>query len=255
MNLFYLSLGILPSLIWLFFYLRKDVHPEPKRFVIRVFIFGIIFAFIALFFELNFKKFFLFENPSSLKVFIYFLFFVGFLEEIFKYLAMRLGVLKTKAVDEPVDLMIYMIISALGFVTVENVLVFLEEGYFKNIWELGFVYLGRFLVSTFLHTITSGILGYFLVLSLFNPKNRKKILIGGVIIVSFLHNFYNLSIISIEGSFAVYEENVNVLSYRLLFGSLAFLIILFWVSGKFLFRAFKKVKEKEVYLKDGFYFG
>ena len=45
--LFLTLLGFTPSLIWLSFYLKKDVHPEPKRMVIKVFILGMGSAFLA----------------------------------------------------------------------------------------------------------------------------------------------------------------------------------------------------------------
>ena len=33
----YVIFGVLPSLAWLSYYLRKDVHPEPKRMVLAIF--------------------------------------------------------------------------------------------------------------------------------------------------------------------------------------------------------------------------
>lgn len=33
-------LGILPSVIWLAFYLRKDIHPEPKKWLFLIFLAG-----------------------------------------------------------------------------------------------------------------------------------------------------------------------------------------------------------------------
>jgi RsiW-degrading membrane proteinase PrsW (M82 family) len=42
--------------------------------------------------------------------------------EIFKYLVVRFKVIKNPAFDEPTDIMLYMIIAALGFAAVENIL-------------------------------------------------------------------------------------------------------------------------------------
>jgi RsiW-degrading membrane proteinase PrsW (M82 family) len=45
MNLFILIiLGLLPSTIWLLWYLRKDKHPEPKQMILKIFFWGIIIA-------------------------------------------------------------------------------------------------------------------------------------------------------------------------------------------------------------------
>jgi len=38
------ALGLVPSFIWLFYYLKQDMHPEPKRLLAKVFVMGILFA-------------------------------------------------------------------------------------------------------------------------------------------------------------------------------------------------------------------
>ena len=48
---FYIILGILPSLIWLAFYLKKDVHPEPKSEVLKIFFYGALVTIPAFFLE------------------------------------------------------------------------------------------------------------------------------------------------------------------------------------------------------------
>ena len=39
-----LILGFIPSLVWLLYYLRKDVNPEPNRLILKVFIGGMLVA-------------------------------------------------------------------------------------------------------------------------------------------------------------------------------------------------------------------
>ena len=55
-------LGLIPSIIWLLFYLRKDQRPEPNRIVILVFILGMIVTLPAALVEMGFKNFI---NPIS----------------------------------------------------------------------------------------------------------------------------------------------------------------------------------------------
>ena len=50
--LFYILLSFLPSLIWLSFYLKKDKHPEPRRMVVKIFIWGMLLAPLAAILEL-----------------------------------------------------------------------------------------------------------------------------------------------------------------------------------------------------------
>ncbi len=241
---FYIFLGILPSLIWLLFYLRKDAHPEPKKMVFKIFFYGILFALFALVCELNFqKKFLTLKNPSSLEITAYFILCVGFIEEISKYLAVKFGILRNSELDEPVDFMIYMIIAALGFAAFENFLVLFRQIPFQKTTDIFIIIFSRFLGATFLHTLASGILGYFLAMSFFDFKARRKILVVGIMISTFLHGFYNLSIIAIEGTFAIIGGEVIILGQEIFLISLSFLIFLFLSSAMFLFRGFKKLKK------------
>jgi len=196
--LIYSPLGILPSLIWLLFYLKEDVRPEPKKMVLKIFFYGALFAFPVAIFEIFILKIISELKFSQLlaKILENFL-AIAFVEEIGKYLVVKTAVLKNKELDEPIDLMIYMIISALGFAAVENVfLVFSKKGYFALL-------IGRFLSATFLHALCSGILGYFLVISFFEPKKKKIFLPLGFLLVTTLHGFYDFSIMEIEGNLKV----------------------------------------------------
>jgi len=44
-----ISLGFIPSLAWLFFFLKEDIHPEPKKMIVKVFVAGAVITFIAIF--------------------------------------------------------------------------------------------------------------------------------------------------------------------------------------------------------------
>ncbi|MCG2809726.1 MAG: PrsW family glutamic-type intramembrane protease, partial [Candidatus Portnoybacteria bacterium] len=48
----YIFLGLLPSLIWLSFYLRKDQRPEPNSVVLKLFFWGILITPFAIVLEL-----------------------------------------------------------------------------------------------------------------------------------------------------------------------------------------------------------
>jgi len=109
--------GFLPSIIWLLFYLQKDVHPESNKQILKVFFYGIIAGFCAILVEAMFKEVLL---PKS----ILYIFIGGaFVEEYLKYLVIKFEILKNSELDEPFDIMLYMIISALGFAALENILI------------------------------------------------------------------------------------------------------------------------------------
>lgn len=205
---FYIVLGVLPSIIWLLFYLRKDSHPERKSVVIKIFFYGMLVAIPAIFLEKGiFETIF---NSSIFSIFPPFLImifntFIGvaLVEEGLKYLVVKKKVLRNSEFDEPIDALLYMIIAALGFAALENILVLFPLGTKFFIKEALSISIFRFLGATFLHALCSGTIGYFLALSLFETKNRTKFLIAGLGISTLLHGLYNFSIINMKGNLRI----------------------------------------------------
>lgn len=196
---FYIILGILPSIIWLLFYLRKDVHPESNRMVIKVFLYGMLATIPAAFIEFGFGDFIFGKlGKSVFSTFLYFFVGVAFVEETLKYLVVRDKVLTSPELDEPTDVILYLIIAALGFAAFENILYLLQ---FK-IFEVIFISSFRFIGAVFLHALCSGILGYFLALSIYTPKKKFKLLTFGFSLVTVLHGTFNYSIIKMEDNLA-----------------------------------------------------
>ena len=196
----YVFLGLAPSFVWLLFYLRKDSRPEPKRMVLKIFLWGALAGPMAIFLQLlirwlcqpsiNWSQLLTAMASRDNFFFLNILLFAPLTEEFLKYAVVRWQVLKNPAFDEPLDAMIYLIISALGFAAVENLLnIFLLPN--LTIGSALSQSLARFLSATFLHTLASGVLGYFLALSLFNLKRRHIILLSGFLFAAALHSFYN----------------------------------------------------------------
>lgn len=188
--------GLAPSAIWLFFYLAKDNNPESKRMILKIFIYGMLSALPVVFIEIGFSDIFTELTKSSMILFAIFNIFIGisFVEELFKYLVVKDKVLSDPEFDEPVDLIIYMIIAGLGFAASENIF----EMFYKNqnfqIAQVLTNAISRFITSTFLHALASGILGYFLALSFLNKKQWKLSIIG-FLFVTIMHGIYDLPIL------------------------------------------------------------
>ena len=200
MNYLLYFFGFLPSIIWLLFYLRKDAHPESNKMVLKVFLLGILSGFFAIVLEKGFQKtqsvFLASLNFSSI-----FSIFLGgaLIEELVKYGAAKFGTYRNKELDEPVDFILYMIIAALGFAALENVLVLTNYHPILTSSKAIELMFWRFISATFLHALCSGLFGFFLALSFFKTKKRKLYLILGIVISTSLHGFYNWSIMNIEG--------------------------------------------------------
>lgn len=196
----YAALGLLPSAIWLFFYLHKDSRPEPNTLVLKVFIWGGLMGPLALIVQFIVMRtlnthslssdFFSVPDQQSSLFFLNIIIFAPLIEEYLKYLVVKRQVMKNPAFDEPLDAMLYLIISALGFAAVENLLnIFLLD----NLTPQSAISqaAARFVSSTLLHTLSSGILGYFLARSLLNFKKRAIILGTGFLLAVAFHSFYN----------------------------------------------------------------
>lgn len=124
---------------------------------------------------------------------------IALVEELFKYFVVKLTVLKSKELDEPVDVMVYMVVVALGFAALENIFYLfspLETPLDLVIRKTIAVSFIRFIGATFLHTLCSALVGYFLALSLL--RGKKKLVMTGILLATALHGLYNFSIITLE---------------------------------------------------------
>jgi len=194
--------GLAPSVIWLLFFLRKDKLPESKRMILKIFFYGMLATIPTALLELGFfKQVNAFHLPSIIFAFIYAFLGIGFTEEILKYLVVKKTVLHNQEFDEPVDTMLYMIIAALGFAALENLLILLPMIAHFQFFEVAFVSVFRFVGATFLHALCSGLIGYFMALSFCYTKDRFKLTIKGILIATLLHGLYDFSIMKVEGAF------------------------------------------------------
>lgn len=227
--------GLAPSFVWLLFYLRKDKHPEPNRMVLKIFGMGMMITVAAAFVEFYIEKtadigMTIAQNSpllSSIYPAIYsfsFIFIImasAFVEEFGKYLVVKEAVLNDPAYDEPVDAMLYMVIVALGFAAVENILILLSLSNFfdeKTMYIIGF----RFLGATFLHALCSATVGYYLALSIFEKNKRSLLLLLGLTLGTLLHGAYNLSIIKAGENPNYIFFTATILIYLALFVSVSF---------------------------------
>lgn len=197
----YLPFGIIPSIIWLAFYLRKDRNPEPKLMILKIFFYGMASALPAIILELGIREELLkLQLPDFLFLVIYFFLGVAFVEETLKYLVVREKTVGNPELDEPIDVMLYMIISALGFAASENILNLSRIEAVDLVPSTVFMVLViRFVGATFLHALASGLVGYFLAISFYNIKRRDAFIIIGLGSATILHGIYNFSIIKASG--------------------------------------------------------
>ena len=231
----YIIFGLLPSLTWLFYYLRKDAHPEPKKMILKIFLWGALITvpvfFVqtglakiidAVLWKLNFPHLdyllkdplpyldYLLRLPAGMlnlsflaTVLIYWFLVISFSEEFFKYLVIRVKVVNSPHLDEPLDVMLYMVIAALGFAALENVLyLFAPTGQMSFNQLIGrtlIIDFVRFIGATFLHTLCSAVIGYSLAISFCEVKKKHISLVAGILLATLLHGLYDFSIMTLDG--------------------------------------------------------
>ncbi|MFZ2205750.1 MAG: PrsW family glutamic-type intramembrane protease [Minisyncoccia bacterium] len=186
--------GVTPALFWLWFWLRENKEkPEPKGLLAICFIIGMI----AVIFILPVEKFLQTNIQSSEWQIISW----ATAEEIIKFLAVMIILFRTSNIKSPIDWPIYIITVALGFAALENIL-FLIKPLSLNQSTVGLLTSQlRFLGSTLLHAVSSGIVGIFLGLSFFGGAWSKKIcLLIGLILAIALHSIFNFFIMNNNGS-------------------------------------------------------
>ncbi|MFH0830527.1 MAG: PrsW family glutamic-type intramembrane protease [Parcubacteria group bacterium] len=183
-------LALLPGLFWLWWYLRADgKHPEPRRFLWRVFLLGMLVTLPALFIEYTIDLYLHYSAPGFSRAAIIGAFAViAPIEELAKFAIVFLSVYHHRVFDERMDGVMYMVVAALGFATVENILVVLGEG--ASILPL------RFVTATLLHALAAGIIGYFMGLGKFARRGGAWLVLFGLLLGIGLHGLYDFVAIS-----------------------------------------------------------
>lgn len=233
-TLIYCLIAIIPGIVWLLYFLVKDINPEPKLQIMKMFLWGMLATIPALFLEkysTSLMSDISFDEISYLL--IKFFIVVGIIEELVKYLAFRFGIQKSSEVDEPIDIPIYLITVALGFATAENMLLFYTQN-FSVLSESIILATMRFLGATLLHALASGILGVFIAFSYYRTKKRALLFIQGLILAIIVHGFFDFFI-----KFSIIEVG-GVISM-----TPAIILVVVSMITMFIFirEAFKKIKQ------------
>lgn len=122
MNLM-LSAAVLPSVILGLYIWKQDPHPEPFKWVLRAFLYGVVLCFPVALLE-NYVNGLIFGGAEPTTLFgstIEAFFVAAAPEEGAKLLALWLFLRRCPAFDEDFDCIVYAVFVSLGFATVENI--------------------------------------------------------------------------------------------------------------------------------------
>jgi len=209
--------GLIPMLFWLWFWLREDKQkPEPIILIIITFLAGMLVVPVAL--PLQKLAIDLYDGQNVMFVWV-------IIEEILKYTAALLVILWHRAVDEPIDYIIYMITIALGFAALENTLFMLNpltSGDYITVAVTGSF---RFLGATLLHVLASATIGVFLAFAFYKSASVKLFFSSlGLFLAILLHALFNFFIMDASG------------------GGILLIFLFVWMGIVVLFLLFEKIK-------------
>lgn len=217
-------IGIIPPLIWVWFWLKEDnpENKEPPLLLFLTFISGALFLFIALLSEKVVNNFI----KNNLVLVLTF----SFIEEISKFLGAYVIALRSKYCDEPIDFPIYLIMSALGFATLENILFLIHPVFVEKDFGLTLVTGNlRFLGAVLLHSVATSIIGLFIGMAYYQAKIIKAIY--------FLIGFSTAVILHAGFNFYIMREDIDLIRV------FAFLWV-FTVIVLLLFERVRRIKPK-----------
>lgn len=212
----YIILGLLPSLIWLTFYLKEDKHPEPKKMILKIFFWGAVITVPVFFVQIGLVNLLELTTLSpTIQSIIRWFFIIALSEELFKYLVVRVKIFNSPNFDEPVDIMLYMVVSALGFAAVENILYLSsitgQLSFDETVSRALIIILVRFVGATFLHTLCSAFIGYAIAVSFSTAKKRYLPFIIGMSGAVLLHGLYNYSLMLIGGNMKIIYPSIIII--------------------------------------------
>ena len=206
--------GLLPSLIWLWFWLREDSeHGEPKWLLAASFFGGIVAVLFAILIEK-----FIADNviDNNLKYILW-----AATEELLKFMAVTVIVLKSKYNDEPLKPMIYCIVVALGFAALENALFLLEPVSIGAIAQSIVTGNMRFIGATLVHIVSSATVGFAIGITYYRGAGAKLIsLVLALIAAITIHSIFNISVVNSD-------PNDILKIFAWIWGAVVILIILF----------------------------
>lgn len=172
----------------------------------------------------------------------------AFIEELSKMAIFFLFVFDNKHYDDIYDGIVYMMLIALSFAGLENIMYAFSESTISNSISLALM---RDFTTIPLHVICGIVIGYFVSLGNFSKDKTKKYInfILAIVIATFIHGTFN-NLMSLLGNLNInYNNSLQVLLLQLL-PLLLIMIALFIIAIKF---TKKCIFLNNVYLDNGSY--
>ncbi len=181
-----LALAIAPGLAIIWYIYHKDIYDkEPKKYLLVSFLLGMLSTLPAIIIQTTAAAIFGSIGSASSVLFYAFNAFiiVGCSEEGSKFAMLRLYAYPKKSFDEPFDGIVYSVMVAMGFATLENIGYVMQHG-------IGTAIIRMFL-SVPAHASFGIIMGYYTGLAKFNKEQSILLFAKGLILAIFFHGSFD----------------------------------------------------------------
>lgn len=213
-------LALLPILILGYYTYSMDKEKEPKKFLIKLFLGGIVSVVITLTISFVLRLLFPYFNDdiityNPIKLFFYTFIMVSFVEELSKFIVTYKLSYYNKEYDQLYDMIVYSVFVSLGFAWIENLLYVFDGGIV--------IAISRLLFAVPTHASVAVFMGYYLSLAklsdVYNKQHqKKKHMFFSLFIPTILHGIYD---------YLAYSSN-----YILFFVFFIFTCVMFIMANK-----------------------
>jgi len=188
MNPLLIALAILPALIICYAIYRVDKFDKESHWqLIICFVLGMLVTYPAMKLEEIGQIYGLEDSTNFWLLLVLSYIVVGLSEELTKFLALMFYAYPRKEFNEPLDGIVYAVMIAMGFATLENILYADQYGYSTTII--------RAFTAVPAHAVFAVFMGYYVGLAKFNKPKRFSLIATGLFIAVFIHGTYDFFIL------------------------------------------------------------
>lgn len=189
MNPLHITLAILPALFICYGIYRIDQFDKESHWhLVICFMLGMLVTVPAMHLEaLGEAQGFEQGNTHLGKLLVLSFLIVGLTEELAKFLPLLLFGYTRKAFNEPLDGIVYSVMIAMGFATLENVM-------YADRFGLGTTVIRAF-TAVPAHAVFGVFMGYYVGLAKFDQQKRNSYLIIGLLLATVVHGLYDFFIL------------------------------------------------------------
>lgn len=230
--------SLVPTIFLVCFVLYTDrKSKEPTKNVIICLLSGILTIAFASYLENLVMPFF---SNSVILTYVW-----AFIEEFSKLAIFFLFIFDNKHYDDIYDGVVYMMLIALSFAGLENIMYAFSESTISSSISLALM---RDFTTVPLHVICGIVIGFFVSLGSFSKDKNKKYTNFGlaILIPSFIHGTFNV-LMNLLGNLKIDYSNIFLVLIFEIIPLLVIMVVLFYIAGKF---AKKAVNLNQIFISD-----